>query len=79
MLSAVLDLLSSQYVYHSLGLPILKILLSPARMRKLNTYVGDRNPELILWTVKLFNSISNFAGGVEKRALMDGFEWGQKV
>lgn len=66
-------------MYHTLGGPIIKILLSSSHIQQLNTYLTDASSDLISSTLTLFNTMSNFAGGVEKRSVMDGFAWGQKV
>ncbi|XP_006457598.1 hypothetical protein AGABI2DRAFT_123450 [Agaricus bisporus var. bisporus H97] len=75
VLAALLPLLSSHYTYHALGYPIVKTLLTQQWMRKLNSYIGGAHNELILVTLKLFNAISGFAGGKEKKSLLDAFQW----
>jgi nucleolar pre-ribosomal-associated protein 1 len=62
-----------------LGQPITKILLSPARLRQLNSYIGGTNNELIIVTLKLYNVLSSFAGGREKKSVLEGFAWELKV
>jgi nucleolar pre-ribosomal-associated protein 1 len=42
VLAVLLPLLSSHYSYHALGYPIVKTLLTPQWMRKLNSYIGKR-------------------------------------
>lgn len=54
-------------------------LVSPTYMRRLNGYLGGAQADLILVTLKLLNEMVVFAGGREKRAVMDGFAWGLKV
>jgi nucleolar pre-ribosomal-associated protein 1 len=79
VLSALLTLLSSHYTYHSLGQPILKTLLTPPWMRLLNSYLGGSHNETILATLKLFNSMSAFASGKERKTVMELFAWETKV
>lgn len=79
VLSSLLALLSSHYAYHGLGQPIIKTLLTPPYVRRLNSYLGGSHSELILVTLKLFNGMSSFGGGREKTAVMDSFAWGIKV
>ncbi|KAF8519438.1 ribosome 60S biogenesis N-terminal-domain-containing protein [Gautieria morchelliformis] len=78
VLSALLNLLSTHFIYHNLGEAIIKTLLSSSQIRQLNANLADTSSDLILSTLKLFNAMSNFAGGVEKRSVMDEFAWGQK-
>ncbi|PPR04905.1 hypothetical protein CVT24_007149 [Panaeolus cyanescens] len=75
ILSAILTLLSAHYSDYALGHPIMKLLLSPTRLRQLNSYIGGTNNELILVTLKLYNVMSNFAGGRERKAVLEGFAW----
>ncbi|KAF5371492.1 hypothetical protein D9615_009605 [Tricholomella constricta] len=75
VLSSLLALTSSHYTFQPLGQPILKTLLTPTYMRRLNSYVAGTNAELILVTLKLFNTMSAFAGGREKKAVLDSFGW----
>jgi nucleolar pre-ribosomal-associated protein 1 len=72
-------LLSSHYTYHALGQPIIKTLLTPSYIRRLNSYLSGAHSELILVTLKLFNGMSSFAGGREKTAVLDSFGWAIKV
>ena len=48
-------------------------------MRRLNTYIGGSHTELILVTLKLFNSMSAFANGKERKTLLELFAWEIKV
>lgn len=57
----------------------MKTFLTLSHIRQLNANLTDTNTDLIISTLKLFNSMTNFAGGIEKRSIMDGFAWGQKV
>ena len=79
VLSSLLMLLSSHYAFHPLGQPIIKTLLTPPYIRRLNQYLGGTHNELILVTLKLFNGMSSFAGGQEKMAILDSFGWELKV
>ncbi|KAF8590297.1 hypothetical protein K439DRAFT_1512242, partial [Ramaria rubella] len=78
ILASLLNLLSSHFIYHPIGETILKTLLSPTHMRQLNSNLSHTSSDLIISTLKLFNAMSDFAGGTEKRSVMDGFAWGQK-
>lgn len=75
LLAALLPLLSSHYTYHTLGYHIVKNLLSSQWMRKLNSFVGGTHNELILVTLKLLNAVSGYAGGREKKTLLEVFQW----
>ena len=79
LISSVLTLLSSHYTFHALGQPIIKTLLTPAYLPRLNSYIGGSNNELIIVTLKLFNTISSFAGGRERKSVLEGFAWEIKV
>ncbi len=58
-----MGLLSAHYTEHALGRPIMKTLLTPARLRYMNSYIGGSNNELIIAILKLYDIMSNFAGG----------------
>ncbi|KDQ65157.1 hypothetical protein JAAARDRAFT_75487 [Jaapia argillacea MUCL 33604] len=77
-LASVLKLVNSHYTYHSLGQPITKTLLNSNCMHRLNSYLGGSHSELILVTLKLFNIVSSFAGGRERKPLLDSFAWEAK-
>lgn len=79
VLAVILPLLSSHYTYHATGYPIVKALLTPQWMRRLNSYIGGAHNELILVALKLLNAISGFAGGREKKTLLEVFQWEIKV
>lgn len=79
VLASLLELLSSHYTYHALGLPIVKTLLSSQWMRRLNSHLGGTNNELILVTLRLLSALSAFAGGRERKAVLDAFSWDTKV
>ncbi|KXN88332.1 hypothetical protein AN958_07477 [Leucoagaricus sp. SymC.cos] len=75
VLAVLLPLLSSHYTYHPLGYPIVKTLLNQQCMKRLHSYVGGTHNELTLVTLKLLNAISGFAGGREKKTLLEVFQW----
>ena len=79
MLATILTLLSSHYTYQALGQPIIKTLLTPPWIRRLNSYLGGSNNELILVTLKLFNALSAYASGREQKSVLESFAWGTKV
>lgn len=79
VLSSLLTILSTQYTHHKFGHPILKTLLSPGYLVYLNSYLTISHNELIIATLKLFCAISAFGGGCEKRAVLEGFSWENKV
>ena len=53
-------------------------MLSPKWMRKVASYMSGSN-ELILVSLKLLNTVSNFGGGRERKALFEAFPWDVKV
>ncbi|KAG6905791.1 hypothetical protein DXG01_000716 [Tephrocybe rancida] len=75
VLSSLLTLTSSHYTFQALGQPIIKALLTPTYTRRLNSYLGGTHAELILVTLKLFNAMSSFAGGRERKAVLEAFGW----
>ncbi|KAG6897168.1 hypothetical protein C0992_003674 [Termitomyces sp. T32_za158] len=75
LLSSLLTLTSSHYTYQALGQPIIKTILTPTYTRRLNSYLGGSHAELILVTLKLFNAMSSFAGGREKKSVLEAFGW----
>ncbi|KAJ7670238.1 ribosome 60S biogenesis N-terminal-domain-containing protein [Mycena rosella] len=78
LLSSLLALLSSHYTFHAAGHPILRMLLTPPWMRKLNSYLGGSHTELLLVTLKLFNGMSAFGGGRERKSVLESFAWETK-
>ena len=78
LFSALLTLLSAHYTYHAYAQPILRALLSRQWTQLLNTYLGGQHTDLVLVTLKLFNAMSAFAGGRERRAVLDAFAWEMK-
>ncbi|KAH9887708.1 ribosome 60S biogenesis N-terminal-domain-containing protein [Cubamyces lactineus] len=79
VLATLLTLLSSHYTYHAHAQPILRALLSQQWAHHLNLYLSGQHTELILVTLKLYNSMSNFAGGRERKAVLDVFAWETKA
>ncbi|TFK53356.1 hypothetical protein OE88DRAFT_1696250 [Heliocybe sulcata] len=76
--SSLLTLLSSQYTFHALGQPIVRTLLEPRYTQRLNTHLNGGHSESILVTLKLFNALSSFAGGREKKMVLEAFAWESK-
>ncbi|KAI5117575.1 hypothetical protein M0805_005637 [Coniferiporia weirii] len=79
ILSCVLALTSQHFVYQPLGQPIIKKLLTSQWLRKINTNLSSAHSDLCMATLKLLNSISNFAGGKEQKSLLEAFSWDVKV
>ncbi|KAI0092903.1 ribosome 60S biogenesis N-terminal-domain-containing protein [Irpex rosettiformis] len=75
VLSSLINLLSSQYTYHHLATPIIRDIILPQWSSKLNSYLSTSHNELLLVALKLYNSLSTFAGGKESRAVLDIFPW----
>lgn len=57
----------------------MKTLLTPTHARRLNSYIGGSHSELILVTLKLYNGMSGFAGGRDRKAVLEAFGWELKV
>ncbi|KAI0938875.1 hypothetical protein AcW1_004074 [Taiwanofungus camphoratus] len=79
VLSSLVTLLSSHYTYQSLAQPIIRTILSPEWIHRLHSYLGGANAELILVSLKMFNSLTNFANGRERKALFEAFAWEAKT
>ncbi|KAI6110769.1 ribosome 60S biogenesis N-terminal-domain-containing protein [Pisolithus croceorrhizus] len=79
IMSSTLTLLSSHLPYHQYGLPIIRTLLSTRWTRQLSAYLGGSHNDLILATLKLFNAISAFGGGCERKAVFEAFPWDNKT
>ena len=45
----------------------------------LNSYISGSHNELVLVTLKLFNSISAFGSGRERKSVFEAFSWDSKV
>ncbi|KAF7299108.1 hypothetical protein MIND_00859100 [Mycena indigotica] len=78
LVSSLLALFNSHYTFHASGLPILRTLISPPWMKRLNSYLGATHNELLLVTLKLFNAMSAFGRGKERKALLESFAWETK-
>ncbi|TCD60982.1 hypothetical protein EIP91_009190 [Steccherinum ochraceum] len=78
LLSALLTLLSSHYSFQPLGAPIVNTLLSSQWLPKLNGYLASTNRDLVLFTLKLFNSLTLYGGGWERKTILEGFAWESK-
>ena len=57
----------------------MKTLLTPSKLRQLNSYIGGSHNELIIVTMKLYNVMSKFAGGRDRKLVLEGFGWEIKV
>ena len=79
VLSSIIALLSTHYTYHTYAAAIIRTILSPQWSSKLNSYLSATHNELLLVTLKLYNNLSAFAGGRERRAVLDAFPWELKV
>jgi len=82
VISATLNLLSTHYTYHALGHAIVRSLISSsnAYSTRISNYLGGSSPaDVILSTLKLWNSMSNFASGRERKTVLAIFPWEQKV
>ncbi|KAI9512767.1 ribosome 60S biogenesis N-terminal-domain-containing protein [Russula earlei] len=78
VLSSLLTILSTHYTHHKLGQPILTTLLSSDYLFYLNSYFNCSHNELIIATLKLFRAMSEFGGGGERKAILEGFSWENK-
>ncbi|PVF98589.1 hypothetical protein CPB86DRAFT_704949 [Serendipita vermifera] len=76
--SSLLTLLSSQYIYHSIGLTVLRALLQSQSGRKLNAHLNSSQTDLVLVALKLWNAMANFGGGTERKQVFEEFSWGNK-
>ncbi|RPD59503.1 hypothetical protein L227DRAFT_654118 [Lentinus tigrinus ALCF2SS1-6] len=78
LLSALINILSTHYTYHAHAQPILRALLSPQSSQYLNQYLAGQHTDLVLATLKLFNSLTNYGSGRERKAVLDAFAWETK-
>ncbi|KAH0839437.1 ribosome 60S biogenesis N-terminal-domain-containing protein [Lanmaoa asiatica] len=78
LFSSLLSLFSYHLPDHSYGVPIIKMILSPQWLRKLNSYISGGHNEQILAALKLFNAISTFGSGRERRSVFEAFPWDSK-
>ena len=79
LISCILNLFSTHYPDQRYGLAILNTLFLPQWYQKLNTCLHGNHSELILVTMKLYTAMSSFAGGRERKAVMEIFAWDNKV
>jgi len=79
LFSSLLSLFSYHLPDHSYGVPIIKTVLSPQWSRKLNSYISGSHNEQILASLKLFNAISIFGSGRERKSVFETFPWDNKV
>jgi len=79
LMSCILNLFSIHYPDQRYGLAILKTLFLPQWYQKLNTYLHGSHSESILVTMKLYTAMSSFAGGQERKVVMEIFAWDNKV
>lgn len=79
LLSCILSLTSTHLGDHPLGQPVVNKILSPRWMRKTESFLSGSHTDLVLMTMKLVHGISTFAGGKEKRTLLESFIWDVKV
>ena len=77
--ASLLNLLSTQYAYHNLGLPVVKMLLSPTSSRKLNAHLNSAQTDLVLVALKVWNALSAYGGGMEKLKVYEQFVWSNKA
>ena len=74
-----LNLLSSHFIYHSLGQPIIKKLISHMWLRRIESYLTSTHNDLTLAALKLLLAMSKFAGSKEQKSLLEAFSWDIKV
>ncbi|KAL5508633.1 hypothetical protein ACEPAH_6252 [Sanghuangporus vaninii] len=79
ILASLLTLTTQYFVYQSLGHPIVKNLLTPRWLRKLNSHLSGGHLELCFASLKLLNAVSTFAGGKEQKCLLETFPWDVKI
>lgn len=79
LFSSLLSLFSCHLPDHSYGVPIIKTVLSPQWLRKLNSYTSGSHNEQILASLKLFDAISIFGSGRERKSVFESFPWDNKV
>jgi nucleolar pre-ribosomal-associated protein 1 len=60
-------------------MPVLRALLAPQSSRKLNAHLNSAQTDLVLVALKLWNAMSDYASGAEKKNVYEAFQWGNKV
>ncbi|KAG8860187.1 hypothetical protein FRB91_004580 [Serendipita sp. 411] len=78
VLAALLTLLSIHQPYHVLGVPILRALLAPQAGRRLNAHLNSAQTDLVLVALKLWNAMSDYGAGMEKKSVYEAFAWTNK-
>jgi nucleolar pre-ribosomal-associated protein 1 len=78
-LSSLLDLISSSTTDLDLGRPAVNAILTYQASYRLNTYLSGTHSELILVSLKLWNSLSSYRSGDARKIVMDAFAWEAKV
>lgn len=76
---ALLALVTSHYIYHTFGQPLVQALLSEPTVRRLNGYLNSAQTELLLAVLKLWNVLSDFASGAHKKTVFEVFHWSNKA
>ena len=79
LFSSLLSLFSCHLPDHSYGVSIIKMVLSSQWLRKLNYYISGSHNEQILAALKLFDAISTFGSGRERKLVFEAFPWDNKV
>lgn len=79
LFSLLLSLFSNHLPDHSYGVPIIKTILSPRWLQKLNSCISGSHNEQIIAALKLFNAISTFGSGRERKSVFEAFPWDNKV
>ncbi|KAI0687369.1 ribosome 60S biogenesis N-terminal-domain-containing protein, partial [Cerioporus squamosus] len=78
LFSALINVLSTHYTYHVYAQPILRTLLSQQWSQLLNQYLAGQHTDLVLAALKLYNSLTSYGGGRERKAVLDAFAWEMK-
>jgi nucleolar pre-ribosomal-associated protein 1 len=78
-LACLISLLSAHYTFHHLSQSIVHIILNQQWYQQLNSYLSGTHLELVLVTLKLYNAMSAFAAGRERKAVMEAFAWELKA
>lgn len=75
----LITLLSSHFEHHDSCQAIIRTLLSEQWSQHVNSNLAGTHNELILVTLKLLHAISHFAGGRERKAIIDALSWDAKA
>ncbi|KLO07343.1 hypothetical protein SCHPADRAFT_652933 [Schizopora paradoxa] len=79
IISNTLELTSAHLDNHAAGLQVLRKLLTPRWIHRLQALFSGSHTDTTLATLKLVNNISSFASGRERKALLEAFTWELKV